>query len=100
MPNRNYEAGARRERAIIAHLEAEGYVAYRSAGSHGNADIIAVRYPRIIFIQSKVASLSENEELKIYMNMCREVEPKYYYLQNKVLQGAWADVKKAIKEWD
>lgn len=43
MPNNSYRRSANRERAIKAVLEKDGYYAVRAAGSHGNADVIAIR---------------------------------------------------------
>ncbi len=38
-----YARGARFERAAKAHLESAGYVVIRAAGSHGEADLVALR---------------------------------------------------------
>lgn len=38
-----YAKGAVKERLLMTRLEAAGWICYRSAGSHGNADLIALR---------------------------------------------------------
>lgn len=40
----SYKRGAAREYKVIDYLREAGYVAYRSAGSHGHADIVALHY--------------------------------------------------------
>lgn len=42
MPNSNYRKGYLRERRTMALLEAAGYTAFRTAGSHGPVDVIAI----------------------------------------------------------
>lgn len=54
MPNANYEAGRRFEYKIKKAWEHDGYIVFRTAGSHGAFDLIAVaRAGRICFIQCK-----------------------------------------------
>jgi len=50
MKNR-YTAGANFERRVIKHLEAKGWDCARTAGSHGFADIWAIRDGELNFIQ-------------------------------------------------
>lgn len=40
MTNKNYKNGADFERQVKKMLEDNGYVAYRTAGSHGHADVL------------------------------------------------------------
>ena len=42
MPNKRYLSGVRAERKLKAKLEAEGWIVFRTAGSHGFFDLIAV----------------------------------------------------------
>jgi Holliday junction resolvase len=47
--------GSNRERAVANHLRSDGWIVYRSAGSHGNADLIALKTgyrPRLIQVKS------------------------------------------------
>lgn len=43
MPNKNYAAGRRYEYACKKKLEAEGWTVLRTAGSHGDADLVGYR---------------------------------------------------------
>jgi len=38
-----YRRGAEKERRLMARLESAGWICYRAAGSHGNADLVALR---------------------------------------------------------
>lgn len=46
MPNKRYVNSARRETELQNSLEKEGYYATRASGSHGLADVVAIR-PRV-----------------------------------------------------
>ena len=68
MPNKNYIKGRRKEYAIVKRLKEEGYdLAQRTAGSHSEVDIIAIRRrdKRIKLIQAKPNSYSDNATQKI-----------------------------------
>ena len=57
MVNKNYIAGRRFEYKVKKYYEDKGYTVLRTSGSHGFADLIAVRNgvnpKRIVFIQCK-----------------------------------------------
>jgi Holliday junction resolvase len=61
-------AGDRFERACIVRLRTAGYYAIRSAGSHGMADLIALRADRMpSFIQCKITdNTTVRERLAFY----------------------------------
>lgn len=61
----NYTKGRRKEYQLIHRLELEGYIIIRSAGSHGFADIVAIKFPEIRFIQVKPDDFSEAEAMKL-----------------------------------
>lgn len=66
MGNKNYEKGVRKERKIKAQLEREGYTVLRTAGSHGFADLIAVRSDgKIRFIQCKPDNISKKKAMAL-----------------------------------
>jgi Holliday junction resolvase len=49
-----YSRGAEKERRLMARLESAGWITYRSAGSHGMADLVALRREfRPLLIQVK-----------------------------------------------
>ncbi len=56
--NRKYQRGVAWERAIQQALEAQGYVTFRSAGSHGVADVVALHPLRrdVRLIQAKTGT--------------------------------------------
>ena len=53
MPNRNYQAGVRFERARKKVWEQDGNVVLRTAGSHGPFDLVAIGEDRVRLIQCK-----------------------------------------------
>jgi len=68
MPNRNYEAGRRWEWTVMREWKKAGYKVLRTAGSHGDYDVIAVKwgvYPA--FIQCKVVQ-TEAEATRLIDN--------------------------------
>jgi Holliday junction resolvase len=51
----NGRRGSNKERAVAANLRVDGWIVYRSAGSHGNADLIALKAgmaPRLLQVKS------------------------------------------------
>lgn len=59
MPNRNYEKGRRKEYKIRRNFERDGWIVLRTAGSHGFADLIAIKGKHTKFIQCKPDNFSE-----------------------------------------
>ena len=54
MPNSKYRGGRDLEYAVMKHLADNGYVIMcRAAGSHGPADVIAVKPGEQLFVQCK-----------------------------------------------
>jgi len=54
LPNANYLAGRRFEYAVMAALRQNAYKVLRTAGSHGEFDIIAYKPNSTVFVQCKV----------------------------------------------
>lgn len=72
--NSNYRAGRRFEYDRVKHWRSQGYKAWRSAGSHGLADVIAVCHDRgVILIQCKV--VSTEAEMKRLIGEHRQSKP-------------------------
>lgn len=67
MPNKNYVNGRRKEYQYIKLLEDNGFIAFRSAGSHSPFDVIGVHLEKsiIIFIQGKNDNFSKKQEKEI-----------------------------------
>ena len=49
----NYQRGYRFEVRVRKHLEAQGWRVFRSAGSRGPADLLALRLGEVMLIQCK-----------------------------------------------
>lgn len=69
MSNRNYNRGRAYEYRVVKMLEATGYTASRSAGSHGCYDVVAFNRLEIRLIQVKCgeanASPAERETFRL-----------------------------------
>lgn len=60
-PNR-YRAGVTLEKRISKHLRGEGFFAVESRGSHGIADIVAVREGEVLAVQAKTSGTFSTAE--------------------------------------
>jgi hypothetical protein len=54
--NNNYRRGANLERSVKKWYESQGYIASRSAGSHGAADVWATNFKELVFVQCKIGA--------------------------------------------
>jgi Holliday junction resolvase len=54
MPNHNYNRGVKRERRTQQILETAGYRTLRSAGSHGDFDVVGYNAVGVLFVQCKL----------------------------------------------
>lgn len=96
----NYGKGANYERKLMAQLERMGYKSFRSAGSHGPVDVIALDpvLGKIIFIQAKRKKLSPAEfnEALDKLNGIKTLKlltPKYYIVTQPDYCGdTWTEV--------
>lgn len=81
MPNAQYRRGARIEYIIKKIYEDDGYTVFRSAGSHGPADLVAVNGKSVLFIQIKSITADDfvgTERTKaIELLKSMDVPPKY-----------------------
>lgn len=68
MPNKNYVRGVRLERLAVNELEQDGYIAARTAGSHGVFDIHASNQRHVLLIQCKSYLPSKKEAKEIAKN--------------------------------
>lgn len=50
----NYARGANFERRIMADLDLNGYFTMRASGSHGIADVVAIKAGEILLVQCKI----------------------------------------------
>jgi len=56
MPNKRYQKGRRWEWKVKEKWEREGFLVYRSAGSKGAADLIAIKDGQAYLIQVQVSN--------------------------------------------
>jgi len=63
--NISYNRGRAKEYRIKKKLEKEGWIVLRTSGSHGFADLIAIKKDEINFIQSKPRKFSETQKKKL-----------------------------------
>lgn len=70
MGNRNYIRGVALERLIKKELEADGWSCIRASGSHGFADVVAVKNGHVKFIQCKVTTKATNQLIKEFVGTC------------------------------
>lgn len=112
MPNNRYANSANRELRIKKELEDEGWYAVRASGSHGIADVVALRPARgcsdpahyqARFIQVKTSQKIKEAKIEVEAqdSACGfiNVEYHFYPIKNKVFfaQQKKAAAKKATK---
>ncbi len=68
MSNPHYVKGRRAEYRTIKHLEKDGFVCFRTAGSHGLFDVIALDDYDVYFIQVKIDCLPSSKEVEKITN--------------------------------
>lgn len=82
MPNKMYRTGYRLERDVKIALEQDGYTVFRSAGSHSQADLIAlaatdcegVGITDVVLIQCKRhRNLMTRNEIKNFKEFCENL---------------------------
>lgn len=63
--NKNYNNGRAKEYRLKKKFQKEGYVVLRTAGSHGFADLIAIKDSTVLFIQVKPKKFAESAIKKL-----------------------------------
>ena len=109
MPNRGYANSSNRELRVKKQLEDEGWYAVRASGSHGIADVVAVRPVRgctnpahyqVRFIQIKTSQAIREPkiELEAVDSACGfiNVETWFYPVKNEKYWESYR--KRKIKE--
>jgi hypothetical protein len=70
---------------IINYLNAKGFKVYLAKD-----EIMAVRdYGHAFVIKVLDEELTEEKEIGLYADMCKELRPEYYFLTNKILKDNW-----------
>jgi len=65
MPNKNYVKGRAKEYRVAKKFKDDGWIVLRTAGSHGFADLIAIKGYHVKFIQCKPNNFSEKQASKL-----------------------------------
>ncbi len=91
MPNKNYVRGRSREYLALYALRKDGWMASRSAASHGAVDVFAAKDGRVLLVQVKSGrarvTKEELEELvKWGKNSNGDAEVWYYKGRGKVVR--------------
>jgi len=85
MPNRNYISGRNFEYKVKKYLEENGYLVFRSAGSHSIADLIAICKTDTLLIQCKHHGHFPLKELSLLIMKAKEYNciPMYAYVKKR-----------------
>ena len=94
MPNKSYVNSSKRELQVKKQLEDEGWYAVRSSGSHGIADVVAVRpvkgctnpaHYQVRFIQIKTSQTIKKHkiELEAVDAACGFINVEFHYFPVK-----------------
>ena len=83
-----YRKGHRWELKVKKMWEAKGFVVYRSAGSKGAADLIALRDGQIVLIQVKVNSKPSRSEVAKLLKEAKKCKAKRWW---------WCGIAKSVK---
>jgi Holliday junction resolvase len=91
VPNRNYVSGRNREYRAILALKKDGWMASRSAASHGAVDVFAAKEGKVLLVQVKSgkarATKEEMEELALWGKHANgDAEVWYYKGRGKVVK--------------
>jgi Holliday junction resolvase len=62
MGSNQYRRGRRFEYEVKLHFESRGWLVFRTAGSHGIADLIAIKNNETLLIQCKYGTMPSKEE--------------------------------------
>lgn len=68
MSNANYERGRAREYRSMVYLEKAGFKAFRTAGSHGEFDVLGVSSTGFVLVQVKLNCRPSAAELETIRN--------------------------------
>jgi Holliday junction resolvase len=71
-----YALGAAFERRTMAALETDGYEVFRSAGSHGKSDVIAIKQGQVLLIQCKRSGKIDRAEWNELVRLRQALDPR------------------------
>jgi Holliday junction resolvase len=70
----HYTRGAAFERAVAARLDIDGYLVLRAAGSHGVADLVALKPGQVVLIQCKISGIISITEWNTFYETASRVD--------------------------
>lgn len=79
MPNKNYLAGVRLEREVIKIKNLKGLKASRTAGSHGEFDVIAWGKGKPAFVQCKRVTTEAQAKALVKEFLSTTIPNSYYH---------------------
>ena len=82
---KRYVKGRRFEYKTKKEYEDKGYIVFRTAGSHGLVDLIAVRNDEILFIQCKSGYMSYNKAREVYDMLQKLIKGGTYSVRSLLL---------------
>jgi Holliday junction resolvase len=71
----NYQRGSDFERRVGKDLAANGYEVFRSAGSRGKADLVAIKAGQILLVQCKRNGKIPREEWNDLLGLADRIDP-------------------------
>lgn len=77
-----YARGRTFEYRVMNHFKELGFFVIRSAGSHGAADLIALKNPHKIMIQCKVGRWADVEEWNEFLSVCEHTGCAPFFAMN------------------
>jgi Holliday junction resolvase len=69
----NGARGASFERKVADLLESDGYLVIRAAGSHGAADLVALKLGQVLFVQCKLNGRCDPSEWNEFFRLAAQV---------------------------
>lgn len=72
----NYRRGAAFELRVAKALEEDGYFVVRSAGSHGAADLVALKLGEVLLVQCKRSGAISREDWNDLVRLRQRLDPR------------------------
>lgn len=110
----HYRRGYEFERRIVDDLRADGYWTIRAAGSHGVADVVAIKPGEVLMVQAKLGTMPHDEWNRLH-DVCALVgalpivadKPHRGQLRYRVITGrhverskTWPSVPWSADRWE
>lgn len=95
MPNKNYVRGSTKEREVVNQARSQGFLSFRSAGSHSKIDVVIAEPNKTYFLQLKRVKTK-------YYNFDKELqELKDLKLDKHIIKQLWIyrDYEKRNNKW-